>query len=94
MLLRTPLQRQIMGWIKVLSQRKLKVDLPLVVTTAELSAVTHRFGQPLGHSCGSLVDRGLLVRTAPATYRLTREGLAAIEQEGVVADELLVRPDR
>lgn len=89
--LRTPLQRQIMGWIKVLTQRKLRVDLPLVVTTQELTAVTHRYGQVLGHSCGSMAHRGLLLRTAPATYRLTPKGSRAIIDEGVTADELFVR---
>lgn len=86
--LRTPLQRQIMGWIKIISQRKLKANEPLVVTTRELTKVTSRYGQVLGHSCGALADRGLLVRTAPATYRMTRAGLEAMSRENVIADDL------
>lgn len=88
--LRTDLQRQLMGCIVVITARNIRSGKDGNVTTAELSRMTGRYGQVIGHSCGSMADRGLLQRMAPATYRLTRKGIDAAKQDtGAIKQEML-----
>jgi hypothetical protein len=54
---------------------------PPNIPTRTLSRFTGRYGQVVGHSCGALVTKGYLQRTAPATYRLTSAGIAAWKEQ-------------
>lgn len=88
----TELQKQVMRAAALQAQTRLArrrlgetIEQPLDVTTAELTARTGRVGQVIGHAAGELMRKGLLRRTAPATYRLTREGVVWLQHEAEVA---------
>lgn len=74
----TESQREALEAMALVSVRRLRAGEAPNVSTADLSAETGRVGQVLGLVCGNLADAGLLQRRAPATYRLTAAGIAAL----------------